>query len=109
MPASASNPTASDTGPIAPATSRPPSVVSSVRFSGTRQTSLGLTAQAISSISAVIAHSRFMRVRKTQMQRDQVGAGIIRAQRGGHRVRIRRMALLPQRGNVIDIYTKFYH
>ncbi|KAG1290794.1 hypothetical protein G6F63_017000 [Rhizopus arrhizus] len=44
-----------------------------------------------------------------QMQRDQVGAGILRAQRGGHRVRIRRMALLPQRGNVIDIYTKFYH
>lgn len=32
-------------------------------FSGTGQTSLGLTAQAISSISGVTAHSRFMRVR----------------------------------------------
>ena len=63
MPDSASRPTASVTAASAPATSRPPSVVSSVRFSGTRQTSLGLTAQAISSISAVIAHSRFMRVR----------------------------------------------
>jgi hypothetical protein len=43
------------------------------------------------------------------MQRDQIGAGVLRAQRGGHRVRVHRMALLPQRGNVIDIYTKFYH
>ncbi|MOA62148.1 hypothetical protein D3C78_1874790 [compost metagenome] len=43
------------------------------------------------------------------MQRDQVGAGVLRAQRGGHRVRVHRMALLPQGGNVIDIYTKFYH
>ncbi|MNI59707.1 hypothetical protein D3C73_1148830 [compost metagenome] len=45
----------------------------------------------------------------TQMQRDEVGAGVFRAQRGGHRVRVHRMALLPQGGNVIDIYTKFYH
>ncbi|CFM96682.1 Uncharacterised protein [Bordetella pertussis] len=63
MPASASNCTASVTAACAPATSRPPSVVNSVRFSGTRHTSLGLTAQAISSISGVTAHSRFMRVR----------------------------------------------
>ena len=38
-----------------------------------------------------------------QMQRDQVGAGVLRAQRGGNRIRIGRVALLPQRGNVIDV------
>ncbi len=46
----------------APATSSPPSVVTSVRFSGTRQTSAGCTSSAIAIISAVAAISRFMRV-----------------------------------------------
>ncbi|KAG1240404.1 hypothetical protein G6F68_017696 [Rhizopus microsporus] len=32
-----------------------------------------------------------------QMQRDQVGAGILRAQRGGHRVRIRLLSLSSRR------------
>ena len=45
-----------------PATSRPPSVVTSVRFSGTRHTSCGRTWRAMAIISSVAAISRFMRV-----------------------------------------------
>ena len=44
-----------------------------------------------------------------QVQRDQVGPGVLRPQGGGDRVRINRVTLLAQRGHVIDIYTKFYH
>ncbi len=44
-----------------------------------------------------------------QMQRDQVGAGVLGAQRRRDRVGIGRVALLPQGRDVIDVYTKFYH
>ena len=41
------------------ATSRPPSVVTSSRRSGTRQAACGLWASAMDSISGVTAHSKF--------------------------------------------------
>ncbi|CFO27928.1 Uncharacterised protein [Bordetella pertussis] len=40
-----------------------------------------------------------------QMQRDQVGAGVLGAQRRLHRVGISRVALLPQRGHMVDVDT----
>ena len=46
-----------------PATSRPPSVVTSSRRSGTRVTMSGRIRRAIASMSAVAAISRFSRVR----------------------------------------------
>jgi len=45
-----------------PSTSKPPSVVNSCLFSGTRQTACGLIRSAISCISSVIAISKFRRV-----------------------------------------------
>jgi len=38
-----------------------------------------------------------------QMQGNQIGPGLLGAQRRGNRVRIRGVPLLPQGGNVIDI------
>ncbi|KAG0924783.1 hypothetical protein G6F32_013783 [Rhizopus arrhizus] len=96
MPASASNPTASDTGPIAPATSRPPSVVSDLEhFGGDRAFQVHARAQEWTDG----IHIRVLDMTPVfaQMQRDQVGAGILRAQRGGHRVRIRLLSLSSRR------------
>lgn len=45
-----------------PTTLRPPSVVSSTRFSGIRHTQNGLTSQAIANISLVAAISKFILV-----------------------------------------------
>ena len=62
MPASASCRQASVIFDSYRITSRPPSVVNSSRFSGTRQQSSGFTSQAMLSISSVTAISRFIRV-----------------------------------------------
>ena len=86
------------------ATSSPPSVVISARFSGTRQQSCGRTPTAISTISSVSRHlevharlqQRPQRVHVAildvpavfaQVQRDVVGAGLLGQQRGMHRDR----------------------
>ncbi len=61
-PTAARRVTASVTLSSWPATSRPPSVVTSVRFSGTRQTKWGLMRQAMPIISSVTAISRFILV-----------------------------------------------
>ena len=125
-PASASCRHAAFTSSKRPATSRPPSVVTSSRFSGTRQTSCGLTSHAMSSISCVTAHSRFMRVFRSgrsvrtsastiwrrssrRVQRDDVGARFLGGERGADRIGIRRAARIAQRGNVIDVHAQIDH
>ena len=103
-----------------PATSSPPSVVTSARRSGTRQQSGGRTSQAMRTISSRRRHleieTRLQRVHArphvaildvppilAQMDRDAVGAGLLGDQRGEQRIRIGRAPRLPQRGDVIDI------
>jgi pyridoxine 5-phosphate synthase len=51
-----------------PITSKPPSVVSSSRFSGTKQQCSGSTSSASSSMASVTAISRFIRVFKTSFK-----------------------------------------
>ena len=103
-----------------PATSRPPSVVTSVRFSGTRHTSCGRTWRAIAIISSVAAISRFMRVCSVARKRCTSWSWMWR--RSSRRcsvmlsapdcsatsaacsgIGIRRAARLPQRRDVVDV------
>ena len=58
IPAAFNRPTIPRSATSCPTTSRPPSVVTSVRFSGTMQHACGRTASAISTISSVAAISK---------------------------------------------------
>jgi hypothetical protein len=63
MPAACSRPTSALRPSCWPATSSPPSVVTSSRFSGTRVTMSGRMRRAIASIAGVAAISRLRRLR----------------------------------------------
>ena len=108
------------------AASRPPSVVTSARRSGTRQQSAGRTAQAMRTISSVTAISKFIRVcsrsRQARISRSwmcrrssrrcivMLSAPACSAmQRGVHRVRIARAPRLAQRGDVVDVDSEMQH
>ena len=101
-------------------TSSPPSVVTSARFSGTRQQSAGrtlggdrqhLVGDGHLQIHAGLqqrpqrAHVLVLDVAAVlaQVQRDAVGAGALGEQRRMHRIGIARAARLAQRGHVIDV------
>ena len=103
-----------------PTTSSPPSVVRSVRFSGTRQAACGRVFSAMSTISRVAAISKLSGLSISRFQaRDvvianmpailaQVGGDAIAARSdrelgGAHRVGVTSAARVADRGHVIDV------
>ena len=123
-PAAASRSQALRIVPRPARTSRPPSVVSSARRSGTRQQSAGWISQAEvehfargrhfqvharGEQAAQRAHVALLDMAAVlaQVQRDVVGAGLFGDQRGLHGIGIARAALLAQRRHVIDVDAQF--
>ena len=103
-----------------PTTSSPPSVVSSSRRSGTRQTACGLVRKRNPQHVFGRRHLEIQRLRDlglqprhvvvadvaavlAQMRGDAVGAGLDRGQRGAHRIRPLAAPRVAQGRDVIDI------
>ena len=105
------------------ATSSPPSVVRSSRFSGTMQTACGLWRRAIFCISGVAAISKVQRHRQNlhqpvdigvrdmaavfaQVSGDAVSTRLFRDARGAQRIRIGPATRVAHGGHVVDIYAQ---
>ena len=106
-----------------PTTSRPPSVVRSVRFSGTRQQACGRILSAMSSMASVAAISKLSgfeieALRRThvviedvpavlaQMRRDAVGASFDRHERRANGIGDRAAARVADGRDMIDVDAK---
>ena len=125
-PDAAPSRSAATCGPSAaacPAASRPPSVVTSWRRSGTRQHAAGRSRSAIATISSVAAISMLSRISGdsgdplevrvadvpavlAQMDGDAVRAGADRHQRRRERVGMRAAARVADRRHVVDVHAE---